>query len=184
MKLSNLTILLGLSRRVALASLVNNDTLATPGTCAQELLQPTEQRHVLAGPGVLREAYWWHHMCLQSNPLFPQRTDSLATMEIHLASGDFLEASAERVSGAVQINTTSMDGMESLTGDDPAWDHMKPFSDFLNATFPLVHQSLDLERVNTHGLVYTWRGSNESLKPTVLMAHQDVVPIDSENEDS
>lgn len=184
MKISCLTLLLGLSRLVAVTSPVSNDALVTQGTRAKELLQPEKQRHVLKGPGILPVAYRWHHMCLQSDPLFPETTDNLSAMEIHLASRDFLEAFAKRVSGAVQINTTSMDGMESLTGDDPAWDHMKPFSDFLNATFPLVHQKLDLERVNTHGLVYTWKGSNESLKPTVLMAHQDVVPVESETEGS
>jgi hypothetical protein len=36
------------------------------------------------------------------------------------------------------------------------------------------HSTLSLTKVNTYGLVYTWKGSDDSLKPLVLMAHQDV----------
>lgn len=136
----------------------------------------TKQR---AGHGRLHE---WQHRCPQPGPLFPESSDGLSQMERFLASGDFLEASAKRVSGAVRINTTSTDGMQSLPGDDPAWDHMRPLSGFLEESFPLVHENLNLERVNTHGLLYTWQGSNESSKPAVLMAHQDVVPVEPESE--
>jgi Gly-Xaa carboxypeptidase len=50
-------------------------------------------------------------------------------------------------------------------------------SKYLLDTFPLVHEKLKLDKVNTHGLVYTWVGSDESLKPVLLMAHQDTVPV-------
>jgi Gly-Xaa carboxypeptidase len=33
------------------------------------------------------------------------------------------------------------------------------------------------ETVNTHGLIYTWKGSDEDLKPLLLLSHQDVVPV-------
>lgn len=36
------------------------------------------------------------------------------------------------------------------------------------------HEKLHLELVNEHGLLYTWQGSDEQLKPILLMAHQDV----------
>lgn len=36
---------------------------------------------------------------------------------------------------------------------------------------------MTLEKVNTFGLVYTIEGSNSSLKPLLLAAHQDVVPV-------
>jgi Gly-Xaa carboxypeptidase len=32
--------------------------------------------------------------------------------------------------------------------------------------------------VNTYGLIYEWHGTDASLKPLLLMAHQDVVPVD------
>jgi Gly-Xaa carboxypeptidase len=33
-------------------------------------------------------------------------------------------------------------------------------------------------RINTHALLYHWPGSDSSLKPILLTAHQDVVPVD------
>jgi len=48
---------------------------------------------------------------------------------------------------------------------------------YLETSFPLVHQRLTRETVNDYSLIYTWPGSDPSLKPILLMAHQDVVPI-------
>lgn len=42
------------------------------------------------------------------------------------------------------------------------------------------HQRASLEKVNTLGLVYTLHGSDPSLKPVLLAAHQDVVPVADE----
>lgn len=36
------------------------------------------------------------------------------------------------------------------------------------------HEKLEQEIVNVHGLVYTWHGSDPSLKPILLTGHQDV----------
>ena len=33
-------------------------------------------------------------------------------------------------------------------------------------------------RINTHGLLYHWPGSDSYLKPILLTAHQDVVPVE------
>lgn len=43
------------------------------------------------------------------------------------------------------------------------------------------HERATLEKVNTLGLVYTIEGSDPSLKPTLLAAHQDVVPVPDES---
>ena len=42
------------------------------------------------------------------------------------------------------------------------------------------HRRAKLEKVNTFGLVYTFQGSNANLKPILLAAHQDVVPVGNE----
>lgn len=130
-----------------------------------------------------RNSYQWQHRCPQVEPLFPETNDRLLIMDSFLDSRKFLEESALRLSDAIRINTTSVDAMRSLTGSDHAWDHMFAFHRFLEKTFHLVHQKLKLNRVNKHGLVYTWEGSDSSLKPVVLMAHQDVVPVDTKTED-
>ncbi len=49
---------------------------------------------------------------------------------------------------------------------------------YLAQTYPLVHQKLALEKVAHYSLVYTWKGKNPTLKPVILMAHQDVVPVE------
>lgn len=42
----------------------------------------------------------------------------------------------------------------------------------LEKAFPLTHEHLTRTRVMTHALVYEWKGSDESLKPLLLTAHQ------------
>ncbi|MGF1558166.1 MAG: M20 family peptidase [Flavobacteriaceae bacterium] len=52
------------------------------------------------------------------------------------------------------------------------------FHRFLEESFPLTHAKLDLEKISTYSLLYTWQGSDPSKKPIILMSHQDVVPVD------
>lgn len=49
----------------------------------------------------------------------------------------------------------------------------------LAVQFPLLHERLELTRVDTHGLLFHWRGRS-SERPVVLMAHLDVVPVDGD----
>ncbi len=49
---------------------------------------------------------------------------------------------------------------------------------FLEKTYPLVHQNLKRELVNNYSMLFEWKGKNAALKPVILMAHQDVVPIE------
>jgi carboxypeptidase PM20D1 len=56
------------------------------------------------------------------------------------------------------------------------------FRQFLERTYPLVHSRLKREVVN-YSLLYEWQGRNTSLKPIILMAHQDVVPIEPATKD-
>lgn len=56
------------------------------------------------------------------------------------------------------------------------------FRNFLAQTFPLVHRHLKKEIVAGYSLLYEWEGSNSSLEPYILMAHQDVVPVEEGTE--
>ena len=53
---------------------------------------------------------------------------------------------------------------------------------YLEKTFPAVHAHLTREQVGTLSLLYTWKGSDQSLSPIVLMAHLDVVPVEASTE--
>ncbi|KAF2200383.1 vacuolar carboxypeptidase-like protein Cps1 [Delitschia confertaspora ATCC 74209] len=115
--------------------------------------------------------------CPQVSATFPSReTEALNAMDEFLKSSKFFNQSVERLSAAVQIPTESFDDM-GLVGEDPRWKIFFDFEAYLKATFPLVHSTLKVDKVNTHGLLYSWAGSDPSLKPTLLMAHQDVVPV-------
>jgi carboxypeptidase PM20D1 len=52
------------------------------------------------------------------------------------------------------------------------------FHKFLETTYPNIHSKLTREVLEKYSLLYTWQGKNPALKPIVLMAHQDVVPIE------
>ena len=52
------------------------------------------------------------------------------------------------------------------------------FHRYLEQTFPKAHSTLTKELVGEYSLLYTWRGRDEKLKPILLMAHQDVMPVE------
>lgn len=54
------------------------------------------------------------------------------------------------------------------------------FRKFLERTYPLVHQHLNREIVDGYSLLFRWEGKDKKLNPVILMAHQDVVPIEDE----
>lgn len=70
-------------------------------------------------------------------------------------------------------------------GDSTRFDSAQflGFRRFLEKTYPLLHQTLTREVIQGYSLLYTWPGRDASLKPVVLMAHQDVVPIEEVTRD-
>ncbi|KAF7370753.1 Gly-X carboxypeptidase [Mycena sanguinolenta] len=120
-------------------------------------------------------------LCPQVDTLVPQRgADVLANISDLLATPDFKTKAVNWLAGAVQIPSST--GCPRW-GEDKRWEVFAPFHDYLSDAFPLVHKTLDLTKVNTFGLLYEWKGSDESLKPILLAAHQDVVPVEPETYD-
>ena len=79
---------------------------------------------------------------------------------------------AQHLSEAIQIQTVSH---QDKADDQPAeWDRLHAW---LRAAYPATHAAMSREVVAGHTLIYTWKGSDPSLAPIVLMAHQDVVPV-------
>jgi carboxypeptidase PM20D1 len=88
-----------------------------------------------------------------------------------------VEAAITRLAQAVRFRTISHQGGE-------AFDHL-PFQQlhvFLNRAFPAVHARLKKEIVGEFSLLFTWPGRDPSLKPILLMAHLDVVPVEADTE--
>ncbi|MCS5490622.1 M20 family peptidase [Algoriphagus limi] len=79
----------------------------------------------------------------------------------------------QKLSKAIQYKTISFN--EDAIPDSAEFFG---FHRFLEETFPLLHANLSLEKINTYSLLYKWQGADESLKPIILMSHQDVVPVD------
>ena len=62
--------------------------------------------------------------------------------------------------------TETFDDMP-MNASDPRFDVFYEFEAYLRETFPLFHEQLSFERINVHGLMFTWNGSNPDLKPIV-----------------
>jgi carboxypeptidase PM20D1 len=76
------------------------------------------------------------------------------------------------LSEAIQFRTVSYEDLSLMDSTQ-----FEKFVGYLAKTYPLVHSRLKLERVNTYGLLYEWKGKSTSLKPALLMGHYDVVPV-------
>ncbi len=86
-------------------------------------------------------------------------------------------AVAQRLGEAIRFQTISSQNAADFDG--------KPFlalHEFLARTFPKVYASLEHEVVSDYSLLFTWKGSDPSQKPILLMAHQDVVPVAPDTE--
>ena len=86
---------------------------------------------------------------------------------------------AARLAGALQFRTISRD--ESASPDGQALIEFARFQEYLRTRFPKLHGRLKREVTNGYSLLYTWRGSDTSIAPILLMAHQDVVPVEAES---
>ncbi|ODV93892.1 hypothetical protein PACTADRAFT_45790 [Pachysolen tannophilus NRRL Y-2460] len=114
-----------------------------------------------------------------------------STYEVHkdtviakiIKDESFRKQSAAKLSGAVQVQTEVYDDAPQVDEDPEYWAKFEKFHSYLEKTFPIAHQILNKTTVNTYGLVYEWPGSDDSLKPLMLTAHQDVVPVQQETID-
>ena len=82
---------------------------------------------------------------------------------------------AERLSASIKFKT--------VFNEDKAKVDYEPFArlqEYLEKTYPLVHSKLERKIINNYGLLFTWKGSDPSKKPILLLAHQDVVPAADE----
>jgi len=76
---------------------------------------------------------------------------------------------------------------QTISFQDPAqFDHevFLTFHQYIENTFPQFHTVLKREMVGDFSLLYTWEGQSANLKPILLMAHMDVVPIESGTEEN
>jgi carboxypeptidase PM20D1 len=82
-------------------------------------------------------------------------------------------ALAARLAGALRFKTVSY--QDSSQFEAREFDGLQRY---LRESFPKLHAALKLEKVNGYGLLYEWTGTDATLAPVVLLAHQDVVPVE------
>ncbi|WP_043114499.1 M20/M25/M40 family metallo-hydrolase [Solimonas soli] len=82
------------------------------------------------------------------------------------------DAAAARLAAAVRIATVSP---SADAANDAAFAALAAL---LRSQYPRVHATLGVETVGAHGLLYRWAGRDASLPPVLMLAHQDVVPVD------
>lgn len=79
---------------------------------------------------------------------------------------------ANRLAAAIRIPTVTE------FGKPPNFVELRKMHALLQASFPRAHAKLVREVIDSGTLVYTWRGSDTTLAPVLLMGHMDVVPVE------
>ncbi len=83
-----------------------------------------------------------------------------------------INTSATNLSAAIRFQTVS--NQDAAQNQIAEWDKLHAW---LRTTYPLLHTKMSREVTAGHSLLYKWEGSDASLAPIILMAHQDVVPV-------
>ncbi|PRT52404.1 Carboxypeptidase S [Wickerhamiella sorbophila] len=120
-----------------------------------------------------------HPLCEQ-RPYIEPEYGHLANSS-QFVSEEYKKKSVELFAGAIRIPTMSYDDLAMDPTKDERFNVFKDMHNYLFKSFPLA--SKHVETVNTYGLLYTIEGTNPSLKPVLLMAHQDVVPVNNDTID-
>jgi carboxypeptidase PM20D1 len=101
----------------------------------------------------------------------PDADEPLVSPEL----GDVAERFLTNLSAVIRIPTISTpEGFRPELFDE--------LHDLLRHAYPLTHERLEMERIGGHTMLFTWRGADSGLKPFLLMAHQDVVPVEAGSE--
>lgn len=83
------------------------------------------------------------------------------------------QGAVERLAGAIRIPAISYEDASHF----PAQAFVDLHS-YLEDQFPLVHTTLARETIEGFSVLYTWRGTDASQEPILLMGHLDVVPVE------
>jgi carboxypeptidase PM20D1 len=90
-----------------------------------------------------------------------------------------INTAAQNLSRSIQFKTIS-----TYDNNKENADSFEQFHEFLHKTYPTVFSKLQLKEFPPFGILLKWEGKNPELKPIMLMAHQDVVPISPNSEGS
>ncbi|MBQ3904112.1 MAG: M20/M25/M40 family metallo-hydrolase [Eubacterium sp.] len=86
-----------------------------------------------------------------------------------------LERYTEVLREAIRCKTVSNADEELVE-----WGEFEKLHRVFEEKYPLLHKTLEKQEVGKAGLIFTWKGTDPSLKPIALIGHQDVVPVQKE----
>lgn len=82
---------------------------------------------------------------------------------------------AERLGEAIRFKTVTVAAGDPRVGQEGPWLALQAW---LENTYPAFHGAASKETIpGGYSLLFTWTGSDPALDPILLMAHQDVVPV-------
>jgi len=102
----------------------------------------------------------------------PEHTEVPKAVDINIDQ----EVVIQRLAEVLKYQTISNQDPEKFNAQ--AFEQMQSY---LQTAFPLVFTKLEKQLINKHSMLFKWQGKNSSLKPILLLAHQDVVPVAEEN---
>ena len=83
----------------------------------------------------------------------------------------------KKLQSAIKIKTISN---SDYTKTD--FNEFTKFIKMLEKQFPLTHKKMERTIINDYSLVFKWEGKDQKIKPGMMMAHIDVVPIEKGTE--
>lgn len=86
-----------------------------------------------------------------------------------------VDAAAQTLSQAIQLQTITLRGGDPATGKDQPWADLRAL---LEASFPELASQAEYETIAGNSLDITWPGTDLTAPPLILMGHMDVVPVD------
>ncbi|CRG91227.1 hypothetical protein PISL3812_08275 [Talaromyces islandicus] len=121
-------------------------------------------------------------ICQQVPKLSPTNKQVEHYIRETVDSVEYQQQIIKKLSGIIQIPSESYDELGPI-GEDDRWNIFFQVEGYLKKKYPTVFQNVKLDHANTHGLILTWQGSvpPSQAKPIVMLAHQDVVPVLTEN---
>ncbi|KAH7248680.1 uncharacterized protein BKA55DRAFT_594573 [Fusarium redolens] len=117
-----------------------------------------------------------HDFTCDLPPVLSPGNDGLPSANDLFDSKDAFNKQVKRHQAIVRVPSICYDDLGDVDKDE-RWAPFYDLHDILAKTYPAIHKYAKLEKINKFGLVYTFAGSDSSLKPYLLAAHQDVVPV-------
>ncbi len=83
----------------------------------------------------------------------------------------------DRLSRGIQHQTVSLEDTTEIN-----YEPYEKFISFLEENYPNLHEDAERKRIGEFSLLFKWEGSNQELRPGLLMGHYDVVPSSSDTD--